>query len=68
MSNNPLIGRGCRVVAVPAVLTGACSLLPLVQMEQAFARHLLEKIPEEEKAALFLLQHTEQPAALALGL
>ncbi|EDL36272.1 interferon dependent positive acting transcription factor 3 gamma, isoform CRA_a, partial [Mus musculus] len=36
-----------------------------VQMEQAFARHLLEKIPEEEKAALFLLQHTEQsPSAL----
>jgi interferon regulatory factor 9 len=34
-------------------------------MEQAFARHLLEKIPEEEKAALFLLQHTEQsPSAL----
>lgn len=55
-------------MAVPAVLTGACSLLPPVQMEQAFARHLLEKIPEEEKAALFLLQHTEQPAALALGL
>ncbi|GAB1298902.1 Interferon regulatory factor 9 [Apodemus speciosus] len=38
-----------------------------VQMEQAFARHLLEKIPEEEKAALYLLQHTEHsPAALTL--
>lgn len=36
-------------------------------MEQAFARNLLEKIPEEEKAALFLVQHTEhQPATLAL--
>ncbi|XP_034354930.1 interferon regulatory factor 9 [Arvicanthis niloticus] len=38
-----------------------------VQMEQAFARHLLERIPEEEKAALFLVQHAEHsPAALAL--
>ncbi|XP_052047393.1 interferon regulatory factor 9 isoform X2 [Apodemus sylvaticus] len=38
-----------------------------VQMEQAFARHLLEKVPEEEKAALFLLQHAEHSsAALAL--
>lgn len=36
-----------------------------VQMEQAFARHLLEKIPEEEEAALYLLQHVERsPAAL----
>lgn len=38
-----------------------------VQMEQAFARHLLEKIPEEEKAALYLLQHAgHSPAALTL--
>lgn len=38
-----------------------------VRMEQAFARNLLEKIPEEEKAAFFLVQHTEHPlATLAL--
>lgn len=53
------------MVAAPAVLTEACSSLPSVQMEQAFARHLLERIPEEEKAALFLVQHAEHsPAAL----
>ncbi|CAH6831729.1 interferon regulatory factor 9 [Phodopus roborovskii] len=34
-----------------------------VQMEQAFARHLLEKIPEEQEAALFLVQNPEHPFA-----
>lgn len=59
--------RGCRVITVPVVLTETCSSLPPVQMEQAFARHLLEKIPEEEKAALFLVQHADHsPAALGL--
>lgn len=39
-----------------------------VRMEQAFARHLLERVPEEEKAALFLVQHAEpSPAALTLS-
>lgn len=36
-----------------------------VQMEQAFARPLLEQIPEQQEAALFLLQE-HPPAALAL--
>ncbi|XP_036054779.1 interferon regulatory factor 9 [Onychomys torridus] len=34
-----------------------------VRMEQAFARHLLETIPEEQKAALFLVQNPELPSA-----
>ncbi|XP_012980348.1 interferon regulatory factor 9 [Mesocricetus auratus] len=34
-----------------------------VQMEQAFARDLLEKIPEEQKAAWFLVQNPEHPSA-----
>ncbi|XP_055472187.1 interferon regulatory factor 9 isoform X2 [Psammomys obesus] len=38
-----------------------------VQMEQAFARPLLEKIPEEQRATLFLVQNPAQPlGALAL--
>ncbi|XP_050999080.1 interferon regulatory factor 9 [Acomys russatus] len=36
-----------------------------VQMEQAFARPLLEQIPEQQEAALFLVQE-HPPAALAL--
>ncbi|XP_059129593.1 interferon regulatory factor 9-like [Peromyscus eremicus] len=34
-----------------------------VRMEQAFARHLLETIPEEQRAALFLVQNPELPSA-----
>ncbi|XP_075806102.1 interferon regulatory factor 9 isoform X1 [Microtus pennsylvanicus] len=38
-----------------------------VQMEQAFARHLLKEISEEQRAALFLVQNPEcPPAALPL--
>nr|XP_048300088.1 interferon regulatory factor 9 isoform X2 [Myodes glareolus] len=33
-----------------------------VQMEQAFARHLLKEIPEEQRAALFLVQNPECPS------
>ncbi|XP_052588045.1 interferon regulatory factor 9-like [Peromyscus californicus insignis] len=34
-----------------------------VRMEQAFARHLLETVPEEQRAALFLVQNPELPSA-----
>ena len=36
-----------------------------MQMEQAFARHLLEKTPEDQAAILSLVQSVEDPASFS---